>query len=336
MPWNVLKGSGAEDIYTNIDQSLNYFYFINDMHLEELDGLGLYKGSLQYVSPYREWLTRFVRHWGAFLSTPQSWNEEYYRLIYKDEKFGLKNGQYEPPENWRSFNDFFSRRLSSPEMRPVASPEDERVVVSPADSKVQGAWRIDKDSHILDDNGFRIKSGRFGSVDELLGRDSRYVGCFSGGVLTHTFLDVHDYHRYHFPVSGVVREVRIMPGDTASGGEMRWDSAAKRYVLDSRVPGWQMIETRGCVVVETEKFGEVAVLPVGMSQISSINFECDVKEGKHVCKGDILGYFLFGGSDIIMLFSRKADFKLSVKAGGDGEGYPHILTGEEFGRVFGA
>lgn len=35
--------------------------------------------------------------------------------------------------------------------------------------------------------------------------------------MTHTFLDVYDYHRFHFPVSGTIKEVRMIEGDTALG-----------------------------------------------------------------------------------------------------------------------
>ena len=66
-----------------------------------------------------------------------------------------------------------------------------------------------------------------------------------------------------------------------------------------------MIETRGCVIIETEKYGLVALLPIGMSQVSSVNFEDTIKVGNAVKKGEMLGYFLFGGSDFIMLFQRK-------------------------------
>jgi hypothetical protein len=49
------------------------------------------------------------------------------------------------------------------------------------------------------------------------------------------------------------------------------------------------------VIVETKKYGKVAILPVGMSQISSVVFEDAVKAGAQVHKGDMLGTFLFGG-----------------------------------------
>ena len=46
----------------------------------------------------------------------------------------------------------------------------------------------------------------------------------------------------------------------------------------------------------------------------------------------MLGYFLFGGSDFVMLFQRKVDFKLTAPAESNG-GYNHILMGEKYGEI---
>jgi hypothetical protein len=146
----------------------------------------------------------------------------------------------------------------------------------------------------------------------VIAEESSYNNAFANGTLTHTFLDVDDYHRYHFPVDGTIKEVRIIQSDDAVGGFLTWDPKTNKYVLDANTPGWQNIETRGCVIVETPKYGLVALLPIGMSQVSSINFKKSVKVGSTVKKGDMLGYFLFGGSDYVMLFQSKVDFKLTV------------------------
>lgn len=50
---------------------------------------------------------------------------------------------------------------------------------------------------------------------QSFGEGSAYRDAFAGGTLTHTFLDVNDYHRYHAPVSGVLREFRNIPGVAA-------------------------------------------------------------------------------------------------------------------------
>ena len=68
-------------------------------------------------------------------------------------------------------------------------------------------------------------------------------------------------------------------------------------------------------------------IPVGMCQVSSVNFEHTVTVGGKVEKGDPLGFFLFGGSDIIMIFSPELHFELTADPGG------HILMGTEYGRL---
>lgn len=68
-----------------------------------------------------------------------------------------------------------------------------------------------------------------------------------------------------------------------------------------------------------------------MSQVASVNFTPGLKVGDKVKKGDELGYFLFGGSDFVLVFQKDADFALtSPKEGNEGS---HILMGERLGTV---
>ncbi|HNX63394.1 MAG TPA: phosphatidylserine decarboxylase [Candidatus Limiplasma sp.] len=332
MPWNILSDLPYTKLYEQIDQSIDYMYYLNDQPLPELEGKGYYNNSIQYVEPYRTWLVHFTKAWGEYLSMAVSWNNDYYQKALADDRFGLSKGWYESPDNWHSFNDFFSRYLVSPDVRPIASPDDASVVVAPADSKPQGVWAIDENSNIVQQGGVQIKSEYFNSIPNLLGPGCAYADAFAGGTLTHTFLDVNDYHRYHFPVSGTVKEVRIIPADDAAGGITQWDADLGKYVLLDETPGWQTIETRGCVILDTDKYGLVAVMPIGMSQVSSVNFENSVQVGAQVKKGDMLGTFLFGGSDIVMLFQKQVDFSLLATPDGDA-GYLHLLMGEAYGKM---
>lgn len=332
MPWCVLQQSDGTSLFDKIDQSLDYFYFINDVPLDELDGQGLYNNSIQYIEPYRTWLVDYCKDWGAFLSTEASWNDEYAQTAMQDPLFGLQNGWYEDPSNWHSFNDFFARYLSSPDMRPISSPDDDTVIDAAADSQPQGVWAIDENSDIVQNEGVVIKSKKFNSVSELLGPNSQYKDAFASGTLTHSFLDVNDYHRYHFAVSGTVKEINIIPADDAVGGIITWSPELNKYLLSCDTPGWQSIETRGCVIVETDNMGLVALLPIGMSQVSSVNFLEGIKAGDKVKKGDMLGYFMFGGSDFVILFQKGVKFTLTPQQKDNGS-YPHMLMGEELGRV---
>ena len=332
MPWNILRNQTYPLIYEQIDQSLDYFYYAIDRPLPELKGRGLYRNSLQYYEPFRSWMIAFIKSWGAYLDTPASWKNEYYLQAVADNRFGFEQGWYEDPSKWTTFNQFFARQLKDPGQRPIASPADGSVVASPADAVPQGVWSIDGDSNLVNPDGANVKSSTVYSIKDLLGPDSAYRDAFANGVLTHTFLDVNDYHRYHFPVAGTVKEMRTIAQDDAVGGIISWSPAKKKYLLDAAVGGWQFIETRGYVIIDTGSHGLVAVMPVGMSQVSSVNFEPNVTVGATFAKGAMLGYFLFGGSDVVMLFQPQAGFQITAPAGSGG-GYAHQLMGEAYGTL---
>jgi phosphatidylserine decarboxylase len=93
------------------------------------------------------------------------------------------------------------------------------------------------------------------------------------------------------------------------------------------------METRGCVILETDKYGLVALLPIGMAVVGSVNFEDAIQVGTKVNKGDKLGYFLFGGSDFIMLFQSNVNFALDSPKSADQNSYKHILMGERLGHL---
>lgn len=332
MPWDVIICPGQPSIFGRMYQALCYCYFINCMPLDELDGQNLFTNSIQYVEPYRSWLVKYCKSWGEYLSSPESWNKEYETLMLQQEELGMTKGWYEDPSNWHSFNDFFARKLKSPEQRPITAPDDNSVVASPCDSEPQGAWDIDQDGYIVTNEKIAVKSRVFNSIHNLISPESPYCDAFAGGVFYHAFLNANDYHRYHFPLDGVIKELRIIPGDDALGGSITWNKELQQYVVDCSVPGWQSIETRGLAIIDTDQYGLVAVMPIGMSQVASVNFLEDLKVGDKVKKGDTLGYFLFGGSDFVLVFQEKAKFKLTAPSDSAGN-WQHIAMGEQLGTL---
>lgn len=327
LPRFILKLPTGSSLYDHLDQGVDYFYFLVDQPLEELEGKGYYYPSLQYHEPMRSWIVKYCKQWGKFLSTPESWNEEYAADFYADPAFGVPHEWYEPSSNWKCFNDFFSRRLRDASQRPIASPEDPGVVASPVDGYPQGVWTIDPEGYIKHGEGVLLKSRKFDLVSSLIGPGSGYADAFAGGTLTHVFLDVNDYHRYHFPVSGVIKEMRTIAAADAGGGVYKWDAEAGRYWLDCRTPGWESVETRACIILDTGKSGLVALLPIGMSQICSVNFSEGLHVGSHVEKGQEMGYFLFGGSDFVTVFQKGVEFSLEAST------TEHIRTGERLGTI---
>ncbi len=333
LPSNLLEPKPGSTLYQRIDQSLAFQYFIYDQPLKELKGRGYFKNTLENVPVFAAWLRSFEASWANYLNSPESWSAETLRLAQADPVFGLSRGWYEDPSNWKTFNQFFARRLKSPNQRPIAAPGDPSVVASPADSIPQGTWVIDAQSRITDPAGVAIKTATVMSIADLMGTQSRYRNAFAGGTFTHFFLDTGDYHRYHFPLDGVVRELAVLPGQELAGGSITWDAANKRYAFDPSSIGWQSLERRGVVVLETESHGLVAVVPIGMSPVSSVNFDANLKVGTHVRKGEELGYFLFGGSDFILLFQAGYSFTLDSPRNGGNGAFARVLMGEQAGEL---
>lgn len=243
--------------------------------------------ALNQDPEFNEWLGDFARTVGSFLDTPASAaniatftaNPDYHVDDY-----------IRGPSGWLTFNQFFAREVR-PGKRPVAAPCDDRVIVSAADSVFLGQWPIAKDSTVT------VKGVRW-SIAELLA-GSPYAKAFENGTYTHSFLNVNDYHRYHLPVGGVVKEVRKIPGRFSL--DVVRNEAGNLEVRTGDT--FQFNQERGLVVIDSPDVGLVAILPVGMAVISSVNLT--LKVGDVLRKGEEFGYFLFGGSDIVMLFQNR-------------------------------
>ena len=322
-------------IYEKIDQCLNYFFFISNIQLNELNKYNLYNNTLQYYEPYENFLKFFALNWGKFLNSKESWNENYYKIYLNDDLFNLNKNWYENYKNWKTFNQFFSRKLLNNNSRPIFKQNEDKFLIIPADSTPQGIWKIKNGFIELNPNEKKLilKSKEFLKISTLLSENSSYKNHFNNGILTHSFLDVFDYHRFHFPISGTIKEIMKIKGNYAVGGSINWNEKEKKYLLDSNVPSWESIETRALIVLENDIYGLIAILPVGMMPVSSIEFEPGLKVGKKVKKGEMMGTFLFGGSDFVIIFNDNVDFKFIVEKNKNGD-FKHLLMGEKLGELY--
>ncbi len=322
LPWDVMihkaPHSYGQSLYGRTDQGIGYFWFIVDQPLEELKGRGFYYPTVEFVEPFSSWLTTYAQSWGEWLSSEESWNDGFYRMVADDPDWGLTYGWYGKGNQWHTYNEFFARELASPDMRPIAEAD----VVSPVDSWPKTTFAINDNNQLEYPSDLQIKTAKLSDIGQLIGEDSKYKDAFAGGTLTHTFLDVNDYHRYHAPVDGILRELRKIPGVAAGGGYTLWDDEEKLYYYSNDM-GFQMVETRSCAIIENEEYGLVAMLPVGMSQICSCNWIPSLHVGQTLHRGDEMGYFLFGGSDVVLIFQRGVEVELLHM----GE---HLLMGEAY------
>ncbi len=281
-----------------VPRALKFYYIINQAPDDALNA----------DAQFNAWMNRLVEAWGAFLDTPGS--AAGIETFVASPDYNVDD-YFEGPSGWLTFNQFFAREVR-PGKRPVAAPRDDSVIVSPADAVFMGQWPIDADSSIT------VKGAAWAIADLLDG--SPYKDEFRNGIYTHSFLYIDDYHRYHVPVAGEIKEIRNISGRVYMDVFREEDGSLN--VVDGDT--YQFNQERGLVIIDSPEVGLVAVLPIGMAYVSSVNLTPEV--GARLQKGEEFGYFLFGGSDIVMLFQDR-NVVLDAEAG------TKYLQGERLGQL---
>lgn len=184
------------------------------------------------------------------------------------------------PFEFTTFNQFFHRALK-PEARPIA--QGTALAVLPADGRHLAFPDVDKAE------GFYVKGAKF-TLAELLG-DGDLAARFAGGSMLISRLCPSDYHRFHFPVSGIPSEARLVDGPLFSVSPIALRRNIRYLVRNKRM----------ITLVEAPDFGTVAMIEVGATNVGSI--VQGYVPGRAVVKGEEKGMFAFGGSCVITLFS---------------------------------
>ncbi|MEU3354591.1 phosphatidylserine decarboxylase [Streptomyces sp. NPDC037389] len=314
-------GNGQQEVYDR----LCHFYYLVD---QEVGGK-----IVQNDTWFKDWLVRYADAWGSFLDTTASFSEEQLvsfklapRYRVEDSMVGDKPNE---PSGWLTFNQFFARELN-PGLRPITDPTDNRTVAMPADCVYKMRYPIKEDSSIDPTAGpLRLKlTHEVTSIPQLLSDRSAYGESFAGGTFVHYFLTPYSYHRFHTPVAGEVKECFPIQGkvylDVTIDGNGQFDAP------DSSADGYEFTQARGVIVIDTADspygdVGLVAVVPVGMAQVSSVHMTMtkpsQAPKDAQVPKGEEFGYFLFGGSDIILLFQKDKAPNINTD-----DGYRHYGT----------
>lgn len=276
--------------------------------------------SSQKSSFVSRWMIRFNSTFGTFMNTPASLTPETLATFEASGRFRLS--EYLPSRGgWRTFNEFFARH-HKPGYQPITAVADSSVIVSPVDFTFNEQLEISPPSTLT-------AKGLTWSIGELMA-DSPFKDRFHGGTWMHGFLAESDYHRVHAPIGGKVVEARVVSGQHYAlietkeleterrdfkhrcAEEKRKTLRKRRVFYTPNDPGYQFIQCRGLVVLETE-VGAVAILPVSMAVVSSVVWTAE--EGVALRKGEELAYFQFGGSDIVVMFEAKGKVVLDAEVG---------------------
>jgi len=323
------KHRGVYEVYHNcvFNELVHFVWLIN----QKLDN----GRTIQQNKLFQSWVRIFCMGNGLFLNTPESLTKESLKTFKYDPQFNY-DCYSEHQDEWMCFNDFFCRQLNDTDSVTGLSllrPVDPGVltIASPADCTYRQKFSIDDKGRLIFPDGnpgsYNLKRLHKGcKVQDLLTDQCRpFWKDFYGGTYVHYFLSPYDYHRFHVPVDGLVVAVESIAGQCYV--DVVIDDNGEFDAPDDAEDGFEFRQQRGLIIVENDEFGKVATLPIGMSQVASVHMYRDELLYRDVVKGQEFGYFLFGGSDIIMLFSKKAG-ELNFITEGDDKQPKSFLYGQ--------
>lgn len=216
----------------------------------------------------------------------------------------------EVPQEFRTFNDFFTRRLAEG-ARPVDPDPDS--IVSPVDGTVSQAGRLRADV-ILQAKGLDY------TLDELLALDIDDARRYAGGASATIYLAPHDYHRVHMPFDGELVAANYIPGDLFSVNDATVSRLRNLFPRNERLN----------LHFETPR-GPAAVILVGALNVGSITtpWTGEIRPRKsgvaepqrldraprELEKGDLLGWFNLGSTVILLLPEGVSEWDPSLVAG---------------------
>lgn len=202
------------------------------------------------------------------------------------EKFNIDLSMYkggsitaEKKENsYKTFNEFFIREFEDNQRTFI---DDKNTMPAFCEARYFGHQEISNDVEIP------VKGKLLKSKDLLGG--SKWSQTFEGGPLLIARLCPVDYHRYHYPLSGETLDSFQISGQYHSVNPLALTAKPEIFIVNERRAS----------ILNTEKFGKLAYIEVGAAMVGKIIQGHD--EAKPHSKGDEKGYFLFGGSTVILL-----------------------------------
>ena len=267
------------------------------------------KIALQYITP-KHALSRLVGSLAA--AEAGALTTALIKLFIKQYKVDMSEALRSEPEDYASFNEFFTRELK-PEARTIC-PDDNQLALP-----VDGA--VSQLGDIKHDNIFQAKGHDY-SLTALLGGKPELAEAFKNGKFATIYLSPKDYHRIHMPIDGTLSDMIYVPGELFSVSPLTAE----------RVPGLFARNERVVAIFDTQK-GKMAMVLVGATIVASIatkwagtvtpppgknvqhwQYPNEGEQAVHLKKGEEMGLFKLG-STIVACFEPNAVEFAALQAG---------------------
>lgn len=233
------------------------------------------------------------------------------KSFIKKHHIAMNEAIRERPEQYHSFNDFFTRTLK-PSARPI--DQGEKSVISPADGYLHVVPNVQASTQLT------VKGKPFILADFLgYPPNAPEVQQFMGGTAMIIYLAPWNYHRFHFPCTAIAQQPIKIHG--------RYESVHPSIFNNPFVQPLQENE-RNLVWLATPDGLTIAYVPVGAMFVGQISYRY-TPYGLHK-KGDEMGFFSFGGSTVVLLFPPNS-ISIDKSVQSNDTGWTSIKMGQKIG-----
>lgn len=228
------------------------------------------------------------------------------------------------PDDFASFNEFFTRELKSGS-RPIDTSNSS--IVSPVDGFISAAGSIEKNAL------FQAKGYDY-SLEELLATDLAEARTYYDGSFATIYLAPFNYHRVHAPLAGELIAARFIPGTLFSVNQMTVSNLRRLFTRNERLICHFRTDTGNYVLIfvgalnvgsiTTPWTGEIR--PRKGNVVDNIDVHSSPESTK-VRKGDLLGWFNMGSTVILLLPPQVCEWRSGLASGDElkmGEAIGHI------------
>ncbi len=215
--------------------------------------------------------------------------------------FSLDLNDYvrQKPEEFDSFNDFFTR-----ELKPDARPRDNSVdIISPVDGFVS-------EFGIMQENRLIQAKGKDYSLHDLLANEKELISKYENGFFSTLYLSPRNYHRIHMPDDGILRNVIHVPGKLFGVGKSTTNTVNNLFARNERVIldfdteyGSMSLVMIGAIFVGSmETIWQGQITPSKQRQIQKWQSDLNSENAQQKIGNEIARFNM--GSTVILLFSK--------------------------------
>lgn len=179
---------------------------------------------------------------------------------------------------YKNFNDFFIREIKKEKRKIITS---RNAFISPCDSKLT-CYKINKDLT------FKVKKSTY-SVSSII-NDDNLAKKYDDGLVMVFRLSPDDYHHYCFIDDGKITKHYKINGYFHTVNPVVYD----KYEVFKE-------NTRECTLLKTKNFGDIVEVEVGALLVGKIK---NLKVNGNFTKGEEKGYFMFGGSTVVLIVKK--------------------------------